>query len=82
MEKLLSFMNSLGKDERRTFCSACGTTEGYLRKAISKGQRLSADLCIKIDRESKAAVRCEDLRPDADWAYIRSTQSNTDAVPA
>ena len=28
-------------------------------------------LCIKVDRESGGVVRCEDLRPDVDWAYLR-----------
>ena len=49
----------------------CNTSEAYLRKAISKGQRLGESLCIKVDRESGGAVRCEDLRPDVDWAYLR-----------
>ncbi|MTW11410.1 Cro/Cl family transcriptional regulator [Pseudoduganella eburnea] len=73
MEKLLKFLNGLAKVERALFCGACGTSERYLRKAISIQQRLGADLCINIERESKQAVRCEDLRPDVDWAYIRRT---------
>lgn len=73
MKKLLLFINGLDKVRRAAFCGACGTTEGYLRKAISRSQRLSADLCINIERESARQVRCEDLRPDADWAYIRGT---------
>lgn len=73
MDKLLDYLNSLPKDERASFCVECGTTEGYLRKAVSKSQKLGGDLCILIERVSKRAVRCEDLRPDADWAYIRSS---------
>ncbi len=73
MEKLLQYLNSLSKESRTAFCGACGTTEGYLRKAVSKSQQLGGDLCILIERESKSAVICEDLRPDADWAFIRST---------
>lgn len=73
METLRIFLNGLSKDRRATFVNACGTSEGYLRKAISVGQQLGADLCIAIERESSGAVPCESLRPDVDWAYLRSS---------
>lgn len=74
MEKLLKFINGLDKAARLDFCTRCGTSERYLRKAISIGQRLGADLCINIERESSGAVECEDLRPDVDWAFMRGTK--------
>lgn len=80
MQTLLHYLNNLKKEERAAFVRRCGTSEGYLRKAISKGQRLGVELCIAIDRESNRAVRSEVLRPDADWAYLRriySTASTT-----
>lgn len=73
MQTLLTYLNSLGKADRTSFVERCGTSEGYLRKAISKGQRLGERLCIAIDRESKRAVTCEELRPDVDWAYLRQS---------
>lgn len=73
MYKLLAYLNALGKPERAVFCAACGTTERYLRKAVSVKQRIGPDLCINIDRETSGVVRCEDLRPDIDWAYMRGT---------
>lgn len=36
-------------------------------------RRLPAEHCPAIERESGGAVRCEDLRPDVDWAYLRGT---------
>lgn len=30
--------------------------------------------CPSIERATKGAVRCEDLRPDVDWAYLRGTK--------
>lgn len=74
MDKLLKYLNSLSKADRSQFVDRCETSEGYLRKAISSGQKLGGDLCINIDRESNGAVACEDLRPDADWAYLRHSQ--------
>ncbi|WP_120967854.1 YdaS family helix-turn-helix protein [Comamonas sp. lk] len=74
MDKLLAYLNSLPKAERLDLVTRCKTSEGYLRKAISKGQRLGESLCISLDRESSGAIRCEDLRPDVDWAYLRTTR--------
>lgn len=73
MQTLLTYLNRLGKAERTSFVERCSTSEGYLRKAISKGQRLGEGLCIAIERESKRAVQCEVLRPDVDWAYLRQS---------
>ena len=73
MEKLLKYLNSLNKADRSAYVVACETTEGYLRKAISTGQRLGESLCIALDRESAAVVRCEDIRPDVDWEYLRQS---------
>lgn len=80
MQTLLTYLNSLGKADRASFVERCGTSEGYLRKAISKGQRLGEGLCIAIDRESQRAVQCEVLRPDVDWAYLRESTPTTQEV--
>lgn len=52
----------------------CGTTIGYLRKGISVGARFGSALCIAIERESGGAVTCEELDPEADWAFLRAGQ--------
>jgi DNA-binding transcriptional regulator YdaS (Cro superfamily) len=72
MDKLLKYLNSLSREERAAYASACETTEGYLRKAASRDQKFNAALCISLERESGGVVRCEDLLPEADWTYIRS----------
>lgn len=30
--------------------------------------------CIAVEKELAGKMRCEDLRPDVDWAYLRSTK--------
>ncbi|MDR0250550.1 MAG: helix-turn-helix domain-containing protein [Burkholderiales bacterium] len=71
MEKLRTYLNSLSTQEQECYALRCGTTVGYLRRMVSARQRLGPDLCIRLDRESNGAVRCEDLRPDVDWQYLR-----------
>lgn len=80
MKSLLTYLNGLSMERREQFASGCGTTVGYLRKACSANQRLGADLCISIERESAGVVKCEVLRPDVDWAYLRAT--NCDSITA
>lgn len=71
MKKLLDYLNRLDKPQRALFCDAVGASERYLRKAVSKRQRMGAELCIAIDKASGGTVTCEDVRPDVDWAYLR-----------
>lgn len=80
METLRTYLNGLPKEKRTAYVQACGTTENYLRKAMSVGQQLGADLCIALERESGGAVQCEDIRPDVDWAYIRAS-NQVSALP-
>lgn len=66
MDKLLAYLNSLSKEDRLAFATACGTSEGYMRKAASCGQLLGIAVCVAVERESNGQVTRQDLRP-ADW---------------
>lgn len=73
MKKLLTYLNGLSPAEQAAFAARSQTTVGYLRKAISAGQKISAETCIRLERESGRAVLCEEIRADVDWGYLRST---------
>lgn len=36
-------------------------------------RRVPAEHCPAIERATDGAVRCEELRPDVDWAFLRKT---------
>lgn len=72
MRPLRDFFNRLPPAERSGFALRCGTTVGYLRKAMSKGSVPTTTLCIAIERESAGKVRCEELDPHADWGFLRA----------
>lgn len=78
MQKLLDYLNGLEPAERDAFAMRCETTMGYLRKAISVGQKIGAEICIRIERESDGAVQCEHIRPDVDWLAIRNRKPPQD----
>lgn len=52
-------------------------------------KQVPAERCIAIEKATGGAVRCEELRPDIDWAWLRATDcgvkvgsGNTMAEPA
>lgn len=67
MDELLRFINNLPPDERAVFAARCKTSEGYLRKACSKGQKLGPALSVAIEAESGGEVTRKHLHP-LDWA--------------
>lgn len=71
MEKLLRYINKLGRKERSQFEQSGGVSISYIRKASSTGQRLGAEYCIAIEKATNREVTCEEIRPDIDWEYIR-----------
>lgn len=70
---LKSFLETLTMVEREDFAGRCGSTAAHI-KNVSYGYRSCAEsLAINIERESGGKVRCEILRPDVDWQFLRNT---------
>lgn len=40
-------------------------------------RRIPAEKCPDIERGTEGRVTCEALRPDVDWAYLRTTTNPT-----
>ena len=72
---LKKFWDELTTDERTAFAERCGTTFGHLRNVAYGYKHCAESLAIAIERESNRTVRCEQLRPDVDWAYIRGSSA-------
>lgn len=70
---LRAYLFAIPADEREAFAVRCGTTYAHLRNVAYGQKPCGASLAINVDRESCGAVRCEDLRPDVDWAYLRQS---------
>lgn len=69
MEKLREYLNSLNQEQQKSFASACNTSVEYLRKAISKKQKLGPVLSVLIEIHSGNAVTRQELHP-TDWVMI------------
>lgn len=73
MNELRIYLNNLSLDEQRAFATKCGTTIGYLRKALSKNHELGAALCVLIEKASAGEVTRKHLHP-SDWTAIATQQ--------
>lgn len=64
MESLRTYLTTLTPAEQADYAARAGTTIGYLRKALSKGQKFDGALARRLDEESDGAVARGILRPD------------------
>jgi DNA-binding transcriptional regulator YdaS (Cro superfamily) len=51
------------------FCARLGVK--YQKVQFWFKNRVPAEYCPRIERLVERRVRCEELRPDIDWAYLR-----------
>ncbi len=51
--------------------NALGVSQSLVSLWRSRG--VPAERCPAIERSTNGQVRCEDLRPDIDWAVLRGT---------
>lgn len=76
--ELKTYLKQLdGELERVEFARLCGTSIGYLRNIAYCGRPCGERLAIELEKNSSGAIRCEDLRPDVDWAYLRGTSPDS-----
>ncbi|QXI30496.1 MULTISPECIES: transcriptional regulator [Pseudomonas] len=69
----LDYIKSLDPSRLEALAASCATSTGQLKQVAYGNRRASAGLAIAIDRGTDAQVTCEDLRPDIDWQYLRSS---------
>lgn len=61
----------LQKHTQAELARSLGVTPGAVNQWVSGKTRLTAERCIRIEEATLGQVRCEDMRPDVNWAYIR-----------
>jgi len=72
---LKAYLAELPQKHRDQFASRCKTSLGHLKNIAYGYKSCGESLAIDIERESGAKVRCEELRPDVDWKYLRGSAS-------
>jgi DNA-binding transcriptional regulator YdaS (Cro superfamily) len=80
-------MLSMDKKALRAACDLIGGQAALARylgvkpptvnQWVKSERPVPAERCPAIERATSGAVRCEDLRPDVDWAYLRATNCHS-----
>lgn len=73
MESLKKAIECLGTQS--DLAKAIGVVPQVVHNWLIRGN-VPAERCPAIERATHGAVRCEDLRPDVDWAYLRGTDKD------
>lgn len=69
--KLIDYLNKSGSGNQ--LARDTGIHPVLISQWKTGARQVPADRCIEIERATGGVVRCEDLRPDVDWAYLRAT---------
>lgn len=56
----------------RALAEVLGVTKGAVFQWTMPGRKVPAEHCPAIERMTGGLVRCEQLRPDVDWGYLRN----------
>ena len=67
LDKAVSLVGSM-----QVLADELGVTKGAVGQWKTDGRRVPAEHCPAIERLSAGRVRCEILRPDVDWGYLRA----------
>lgn len=71
--KLKTYLSTLERGGVSSLAKELGISPSYLSQLASGAAPISHSRCIDIEKATNGAIRCEDLRPDVDWAYLRNS---------
>ena len=55
------------------FAKKIGVPPALISQWRTGARQVPAERCLDIEAATNGAVRCEDLRPDVPWGFIRAT---------
>lgn len=58
---------------QRALADALGVSAKTVWAWVNRPMYVPAEYCPSIEKATSGVVTCEDLRPDVDWAFLRST---------
>ena len=64
---------------QRKLADRLGVSPGFVSQWVTGVRQVPADYCPTIERLTNGAVKCEQMCPDVDWAYLRATDCPTAA---
>ena len=77
---LNSFLNSQGRGAVNQLARDLKVSQPVISNWKNKKAPIPLERCLSIEKLTNGVVRCEELRPDIDWAAIRNSQPKVSAV--
>ena len=71
--KLKSYCVAKGKGTIKELVQFLGCHPSFVSAMLRNERRIPARFCIEIEKFTNGEVKCEDLCPDIDWAYLRNS---------
>jgi len=75
---LKTYLDSRG--DNKELARAVGVSQVNVSLWKTGARQVPAERCPAIERATNGAVRCEDLRPDVDWGFLRATECDVPTV--
>ncbi len=73
MEKLIAFLDKQPTGYKTELAKAINRPPSYFSRQLSGDRAFTEGDCIGIEKFTAGQVRCEDILPDVDWAYLRGS---------
>lgn len=71
MDKFIAFLAEQPAGYKAQLARAIGRHPSYFSRQLAGDRAFSENDCIEIEKYTNGEVRCEDILPDVDWAYLR-----------
>lgn len=71
MDKLIAFLNEQEVGYKTRLAAAINRPASYFSRQLSGDRAFSEKDAIAIEKFTAGKVRCEDILPEVDWAYLR-----------
>jgi DNA-binding transcriptional regulator YdaS (Cro superfamily) len=69
---LSDYLNKEGSGSIRKLAKSLGVPPSSVSFWKANDRKTPVLHCIEIEKLTKGEVRCEELRPDIDWGYLRN----------
>lgn len=77
VQKLIQFLEEQAGGYKADLARAINRHPTYFSRQLSGDRSFTVQDCIGIEKHTQGRIRCEDILPDVDWAYLRRSTEAT-----
>lgn len=76
-----TYLEQGGKGAAALLAKQIGAVPVLVSQWRKGARQVPAERCPDIERATGGAVRCEEMRPDVDWAFLRNPEGVARSAP-